>query len=95
MIIDFEKTKNKLLKEIYYDLNYQISAGFVVEILDQAITAEKAFELMADVFKRIPCIHCPINRERTGQYCGNRGNEECKIGVVNYFIEKAREQDGN
>jgi len=71
---------------------YSVNNLELLEIIDRAITAEKAVELMAEMhFDKTDykCSQCPI----ANNCVGNRSDDRCKKLLIDCFMEKAREQE--
>jgi len=90
-MIDLETVKADLIntKDSKSFVNYSLSVDESIEIVNRAMAAEKALELMADYISASEeCQCCRFHDEQTP--CGvHAGKYTCSMFIVDWFVKKA------
>jgi len=97
-MLDLAKEAKRLSQFIESDLLpadrlIEVDAYHAKEMLDRAITAEKALELMSEYISMGPVCHdCQfhVGKDSCDGFTGRRA---CSEVVADWFMEKAREQE--
>ena len=94
-MIDLEEFKNEFIKNcIVMKKDATEQSKIMIEIIDRAITAEKAVEILAEIIENCDdCMdNCPLWYECDKIDIDER-ESSCANNLKNYAMEKAREQE--
>jgi len=94
-MIDLEKYKKNIEGwiEQWGNEDYPITSSELLEVINQAIVAEKAVELMAEYISISEMCHDCQFRVGKDDCDGFTGRRACDEVIADWFVEEAREQE--